>query len=295
MTYKYTFTVCTATYNRARMLNKVFDSLYAQTYRDFEWLVIDDGSEDNTRDVIKLFQEKANFPIRYIYQRNAGKPEAINHGVKEALGRLFLPLDSDDTCVPEALERLNYHWEAIPLNQRDKYSAVTVLCKDERGTIIGNKFPQNVIDSDSIEIRAKYNVKGEKWGFHRTDILKKYPFPVFEGEKWIPMSTVWNSISLKYKTRYVNEMLRIYKISEDSITVSDMRVKNPKGTAYFYNETLKMPFSIKLKIKNAIQYVCYSLHANVKKIKIIENCYRPFIALITLIPGYILFKRHGRK
>jgi len=255
---------------------------------------VDDGSEDNTKEVIESFTKKAHFPMRYIYQKNSGKPMAFNRGVKEARGELFLTLDSDDACVPEALERLYFYWESIPMETRNNYSAVTALCMDEKGDIVGNKFPQDIIDSDSIEMRTKYKVKGEKWGFQRTDILKKYPYPKFKNEKWIPMSIVWNKIALKYKTRYVNEILRIYHRSEDSISLSNVRIKNPRGTIYFYNQTLNMPFSFKSKIKNTINYIRYNFHAKNSIPYMIRMCNKHFLAIITIIPGYVIFKRDSK-
>lgn len=183
MSYKYTFTVFTPTFNRAHTLHRAYESLKAQTFRDFEWLIVDDGSNDNTKALVEKWQMEASFPIRYIFQENQGKHVAFNHGVELAEGELFLTFDSDDACVPVALERFKYHWDNIPLNEQNNFSAVTALCKDQKGTLVGDKFPLDITDSDSLEIRYKYKVKGEKWGFHRTDILKQFPFPDFENIK----------------------------------------------------------------------------------------------------------------
>src|SRR5690242_10850122 len=108
------FTVFTPTYNRAHTLHRVFDSLRAQTIRDFEWLVIDDGSVDGTSEQISEWTNTVDFPIRYFKQKNSGKHIAHNLAAREARGQFFLPLDSDDACMPDALERLSYHWNSIP-------------------------------------------------------------------------------------------------------------------------------------------------------------------------------------
>src|ERR1700687_2026026 len=113
MGYRYTFTVFTPTYNRAGTLPRVYESLRLQTFRDFEWLVVDDGSKDNTEELIKEWQAKAEFPIRYIRPQNQGKPAATNRATQEAQGEFIATVDSDDACVPESLERLKYHWDAI--------------------------------------------------------------------------------------------------------------------------------------------------------------------------------------
>ncbi len=212
--YRYVFTVFTPTFNRSQTLARAYESLRLQTFRDFEWLVVDDGSADGTRELIEKWQTESGFPIRYIYQENQGKPAAFNRGVREAQGELFLTLDSDDACVPQALERFKYYWDGIPLTEKDKFSAVTVLCKDQNGKLVGDKFPRDVLDSDSIELFFKYNVKGEKWGFHRTDVLKQFPFPTVRNAKFVSEGVVWFAIARRFKTRFVNEMLRIYHMND---------------------------------------------------------------------------------
>jgi glycosyltransferase involved in cell wall biosynthesis len=206
------FTVFTPTYNREKVLHRVYQSLLEQRFRDFEWLIIDDGSTDRTKELVEVWQkDKATwFPIRYIWQKNQHKKSAHNHGVKEARGTLFLPLDSDDYCTPEALERFSYHWFAIPASERDKFSAVTALCADESGVIVGDRFTEKEwLDSDSLELRYRFGITGEKWGFQRVDVLKKFLFPEnISGH--VPESVVWSQIARQFKTRFINEVLRIY-------------------------------------------------------------------------------------
>src|SRR5216684_6062284 len=154
--YRYVFTVFTPTFNRSLTLSRVYESLRLQTFRDFEWLIVDDGSTDGTGELVEKWQTESGFPIRYIYQENQGKATAFNRGVREAQGELFLTLDSDDACVMQALERFKYHWDKIPPNQRDKFSAITVLCQDQKGRLVGDRFPRDVLDSDCIELVFKY-------------------------------------------------------------------------------------------------------------------------------------------
>lgn len=232
------FTVFTPSYNRANTLHRVYESLMAQTFEDFEWLIVDDGSNDGTENLVRSWQNSKEtwFPIRYIWQENQHKKAAHNRGVKEAKGKLFLTLDSDDRCLPEALERFAHHWEAIPENQKHEFSAVTALCKDENGTIIGDPFPAEWIDSDSLEIRYKFKISGEKWGFHRTEVLKQFLFP--ENIKGlVPEGVVWNQVARKYKTRFVNEALRIYCQNEDGNAEQLSSLIDPKlnapGHAYW--------------------------------------------------------------
>ena len=214
--YRYAFTVFTPTFNRSSTLSRVYESLRSQTFRDFEWLIVDDGSTDSTRGLVEEWQTEAGFPIRYIFQENQGKPAAFNRGVQEAQGELFLTLDSDDGCVPHALERFKYHWESIPPKHKEKFSAVTALCKDQKGSLVGDKFPRDVLDSDSIELYLKYNVKGEKWGFHRTDVLNQFPFPTGGNTKFISEGVVWFAIARRFRTRFVNEALRVYHVNDNA-------------------------------------------------------------------------------
>lgn len=213
--YRYCFTVFTPTYNRSHTLSRVYESLRVQSFRDFEWLVVDDGSTDGTREVVEKWQRGSSFPIHYVYQENQGKPAAFNRGVQEAQGELFLTLDSDDACIPQALERFKYHWDSIPSSEKHKFSAITALCKDEDGRLVGDKFPRDVLDSDSIELYFKYRVKGEKWGFHRTEILKQFPFLTAQNAKFISEGVVWFAISRRFKTRFINEVLRIYYVNDE--------------------------------------------------------------------------------
>ena len=145
---QYKFTVFTAAYNARHKLDRVYSSLCAQTFRDFEWLVIDDGSTDGSRELIESWAQDCPFPMRYEFQENQGKHVAWNRGVTLARGELFLNLDHDDACVPQALERLKFHWDNIPNDQRAKFTAVTSLCVDEKGSLRGTRFPRDVIDSN---------------------------------------------------------------------------------------------------------------------------------------------------
>ena len=206
------FTVFTATYNRAHTLPRLYRALQAQTFRDFEWLIVDDGSTDHTAELVAGWQREGKLPIRYVRQEHAHKKAAFNRGVALARGELFLPLDSDDACVPHALERFWFHWQSIPPDRRQGFSAVTCLCQDEQGRIVGDPFPAEVVDSDSLEMRHRFRVRGEKWGFHRTEVLRRFPFPE-ELPGYVPEDVVWMAIAREYKTRYVNEPLRIYRVA----------------------------------------------------------------------------------
>lgn len=262
--YNYTFTVFTATYNRADKLHRVYDSLKTQTFTNFEWLIVDDGSTDNTKEIVETWITEADFPIRYYSKPNGGKHTAFNMGVKKAKGELLLNFDSDDACVPEALEVFYNTWKSIE-NKKD-FSAVTGLCKGVDGKIVGAKFPKDVLDSDSIELKYKYKIEGEKWGFQRTDVLKEFPFPEPEGMKLYPEAVIWSQISRKYKTRFINKPLRIYIVGEDSYTSAPPQ-KYSKAAAIWHESILNecidyFKYNPLQFFKSAVHYSRFSLHSN---------------------------------
>jgi glycosyltransferase involved in cell wall biosynthesis len=227
---EYTFTVFTATRNRAHTLDRPFEALKNQTFRDFEWLIVDNGSTDGTPELIERYRAEADFPIRYIWQEDAGKHISANRAVGLARGMLFVTLDSDDGCIPTALERFKYHWDAFSTDERAKFTGVTGLCLDEHGNLVGTRFPNNPTDSDSREIRYRYKVKGEKWGFHQTRVLRDHLFPETPGYRGlIPPTRVWAEVARQYKTRYINEALHVYWLDQ---VVSLSRPVNRADDAY---------------------------------------------------------------
>lgn len=289
----YKFTVFTATYNRRATLHRVYQSLVNQTYRDFEWLIVDDGSADGTRETVEEWIAEDKLSVRYYWQENQGKHLAFNYGVTLARGQLFLTLDSDDGCVPDALEKLINAWNAIPDFDREKYSAVTALCMDENGVLVGSRFPKDVLDSDSLELRYRYKVQGEKWGFHRTEVLKIYPFPFIQNSKFIPEGIVWSAIAKKYKTRYINELLRIYYRNENTnsqqrLTNTEEPGKHAISLAYWHNSILNNDMAWFLYnpaafLKSSIHYFRFAFHQKLSIINAIDKLNVPAVKLLCVL------------
>ncbi|MFV9551026.1 glycosyltransferase family 2 protein [Algibacter sp. PT7-4] len=288
---KYTFTVFTATYNRANKIHRVYDSLKNQTFKDFEWLIVDDGSIDNTEDIVNKWITEAEFPIRYIKKSNGGKHTAFNVGVAEANGELFLPLDSDDSCVPEALYIFNETWQAI--ENKQNFSAVTALCQDENGKVVGQKYPQDIFDSDSIELKYIHNVNGEKWGFQKTDVLKEFPFPEPKDLKLYPEAVIWSKISRKYKTRFINKTLRIYIPGEDSYTTAPIK-KFAKASAIWHTSILNdcidyFKYNPMAFLKTGVHYSRFTFHSNAVFFKNLHNNLARFIVLLSLPVAILVY------
>ena len=217
------FTVFTPTYNRAHTLPRLYQSIRRQTLRDFEWLVVDDGSTDDTPKLIQRWQTEGNdFPIRYFWQPNQHKKVAFNRGVREAQGEWFVPIDSDDELLPDALEQFARMWETIPEDARERYCAVVGLCVNSEGKVVGDLFPNAPLDADAVALFFDYRVRGEKFSCLRTSALRAYPFPE-DIPNLVPEGVVWFRMARTYTQRCFNVPVRIYHRDVESLT----RPSNP--------------------------------------------------------------------
>ena len=216
------FTAFTPLYNSRNLIHRVFDSLQAQTFRDFEWLIVDDGSPDDCADLIEQFRAKADFPIRVHRKENGGKHTAWNKGVELAQGELFLSCDHDDSFVPATMERFRYWWHTIPESERGEYSGVNVQAMDpETRQIIGTLYPGSPMISNNLELDYVYHMTGEKWGVLSTAALRNAPFPRDPELRhcYVSECCVWYQLARKYKVLCVNEPLRFfYRDSPISVT-----------------------------------------------------------------------------
>ena len=205
--------VFTCTYNRLDTLRRTFDALKQQTFTDFEWVLVDNGSTDGTVAAVEEWIKEVEFPVTiHRIEKNSGFQNAYNAGIALCSGEFFVNLDSDDSCVPHALERFIELWGTVPDQDKESFVGVTVNCEDQYGSLVGDSFPKDPLDSNSLETELRYRIKGEKFGILRLDVLRKFPFPASEFH--INPSIVWRAISREYQTRYTNDILRIYYINE---------------------------------------------------------------------------------
>jgi len=256
------FSVVTATYNRAHTLGSVYESLFAQTFRDFEWVIVDDGSTDRTSELVASW--KADFPLRYFWKPNGGQHTAENLGVAKAAGEFVLFFDSDDRCVPTTLERFDYHWRQIP--DPAHFANLSCLCITPSGSLVGDPYPADCVDAYTFKEQLRFR-NCERWGINRTDVLREFPFP--EGERYLPRGVVWNRISRKYAARFFNEPLRIYEIHSDSINshIRKLQLSSPRGTLMFYRELVLAPAPLSQRLRAAVNYCRLTLHLAVHRFR----------------------------
>lgn len=261
-------TVFTPAYNRAHLLPRLYESLCRQTFHDFEWVIVDDGSSDDTRSVVEKFselrsQDSITPAIRYFYQENGGKHRAINRGVKEARGELFFIVDSDDILLSDSLDLV---WtEYLRIRHNLDFCGVSGMKGYFNNVKVGTQTSFEHLDCTIIESNYKYHLHGDKAEVIRTDILRGYPFPEFDGEKFCPEALIWNRISNKYKIRYFDKIIYHCEYLPDGLTnrISTLLEKNLKSTMLTYKEMVEYdgaPFIYKLK--SAINFYRYSLFSS---------------------------------
>ena len=236
MEFSYPVTVFTPTYNRAYILGDLYHSLQRQTCMDFEWLIVDDGSADDTKALVASWQGEENpFPIRYVYQKNGGKCRAINRGLKEADGRLFFTVDSDDYLTDDAIEKV-IRWDGeLP---KDGHFCGYVGNRGITPTQTPNRlFPGGYLDGTALD---RYDqVDGERAFVFYTEIHRKYLYPEFPGEKFLTEAVTWDLMAHDgYKMRFYNDIIWIWEYKDDGLTRAGYRVflENPQGTGLFFRQ-----------------------------------------------------------
>ena len=264
--YKHKITVFTPTYNRGYIIKNLYDSLKKQTIKDFEWIVIDDGSTDNTTNLFnEWINENNEFEIKYFKIKNGGKHRAINKGIDIADGELFFIVDSDDYLIEEAIEKI-LKWYKTVEKSSENFVGVAGLRGYTNKKYIGKTFKGVYLDATSLE-RFKFNILGDKAEVFKTDVIKKYKFPEIEGEKFISESIVWFRIADDdYKIRWFNEVIYIGDYLSDGLSKNNEEVflNNFKGYTLQVKECIK--YYKKKKISN--QYFLHILTAYIYRSRI---------------------------
>ena len=281
-----TITIFTPTYNRAYTLPQLYNSLISQTNKDFIWLVIDDGSSDNTKELIEQWQKENKVEIIYIYQKNQGMHSAHNMAYKNINTELNVCIDSDDYMPNDAIEIILSFWKE---KGNKDVAGIVGLDANKNGKIIGTSIPNNIKESSLNNLYYKNNVKGDKKLVLRTEVVKKYPaYPIFEEEKFVPLGYLYNLIDQDYKLLTLNKVLCIVEYLEDgsSLNILNQYRKNPKGFAFSRVARMKNPNSLVELIKNSIHYVSSSIFT--KNIHFLNDSPKKIITFLVIPLGILL-------
>jgi glycosyltransferase involved in cell wall biosynthesis len=295
------FTIYTPVFNSAKYIHRVYDSLKKQEFIDFEWLIINDGSKDDSSEVIQELIKKCTFSVNFIdLKDNIGFNRSMNLAVKEAKGELFLISHADDEFTPDTLEIFNELWENMDSPLKQKVQGIKCNCMDQYGKFVGDPFPQDYWVADIFDLVYKHKIKGEKWGFIRTEIIRKFPFP--ENQKFTPEGVIWHRIYYKYPAVFINKTFRIYYINDNPASLSATTKKDTKfaiGKRMLPLDFINLYFK-KINFKpNAViifflQYWKYSFLSKTtvyNSLKEITSLRMRILSLFFLMPGFLLSKR----
>ena len=281
-----TLTVFTPTYNRAYILQRCYESLVRQTSKDFIWLIIDDGSTDNTKSLVdQWIKEKNEFEIKYVYKENGGMHTGHNKAYELIDTELNVCIDSDDFMPDNSVELIVDFWSKYGSN---RYSGIVSLDNDDKGNIIGTKLP----NKKSIKLCDFYDMggKGDKNLIYRTDIMRKYPpYPEFQGEKFVPLDYKYLLADQEYDLLILNEPTCTVEYMEDGSSRNMFRqyYKNPRGFSFMRKVHMIYDKKFINKFKSCIHYVSGSLI--IKNRKFLVESPKKFMTLLAYPFGCILY------
>jgi len=279
-------TVFTPTYNRAFILPNLYESLINQTSKDFEWLIIDDGSIDNTKEIVQDWINQEKIPIRYIYQKNMGMVAAHNTAHYNINTELNVCIDSDDYMPNNGIEIILREWQ-----KKDSNSLMGLVGLDayQSGEIIGTKLPSNIETATFSELIFKYKVRGDKKYVLRTELIKKHlPYPYIVGEKFPAPSYIYLKLESDYKLLLINEVLCIveYLPSGNSMNKVKQYKESPNAFALYRIAKMEHAYNYKDEFRNAVHYVSSKLFGNRKDI--IKDSPKKLTTLLAFPFGVIL-------
>lgn len=285
-------TIFTPTYNRGYILDRLYDSLKKQTDKNFEWVIVDDGSEDNTKNIIDEWKKENKILIRYFKQENQGKPIAHNLGVENAEGELFVCVDSDDLLKENAVEIIRKFWKE---NEDEDTIGIVFPKINKDNNYIGKPITKKVKKATLLDFYNKYDLKGDTMLVYKTSIIKKYRFPKIEGEKFIPENYLYDKLDQEGKLLWCDAKLYVCEYLEDGYTNNAKKLikNNPKGYCLCAKNRMKLSKNYKVIYKAAAQYVLGSWLAN-ERIKILKEKNRFFI-MLAIPAAYIIYLKYYKR
>jgi glycosyltransferase involved in cell wall biosynthesis len=280
-------TVFTPTYNRAYTLHLCYESLKRQTCKDFTWLIIDDGSTDDTNKIVEKWINENNVPIRYVYQENQGMHGAHNSAYELIETELNMCIDSDDYLADDAIEIVSGFWRKYGTAS---HAGIVGLDATQSGEIIGTKMPELIKESSLTGLYEKHKVKGDKKLVYRTEITKQFPpYPLFPEEKYCPLSYKYMLIDQEYPLLILNEVLCHVEYLNDGSSLNMMKQykNNPRGFAFFRKTAIKYAPTFKGRFRESIHYVSSNLLIN--NYNFLAESPRKITTLFAIPFGFLLF------
>jgi glycosyltransferase involved in cell wall biosynthesis len=280
-------TVFTPTYNRAYCLHQVYESLIRQSNQNFCWLIVDDGSNDNTKELVRCWNKDGKIEIIYIFQKNQGMHGAHNTAYANIETELNICIDSDDFLPNNAIALILEKWEAV--KEDDSIAGIVGLDADKNRNIIGTAIPKELKRCTLSGLYQNHGVKGDKKLVYRTDIVKKYPpYPIFKGERFVPLDYLYLLIDQDYHLAPLNEVLIIvdYQLDGSTLNIFKQYRKNPRGFAFSRISRIQYGYTFKERFKNCIHLVS-SLFL-LKDISLVYNINKTLL-LLSLPFGLALF------
>ena len=231
-------TLFTPTYNRAHLLSRLYNSILIQDVIDVEWLIVDDGSIDDTEALIENFKKESIINIRYYKKSNGGKHTAINFGLQYAKGELFFIIDSDDVLAENALKIIKTHYQSIKNN--DKICGIVGLSQYiDKQEIVGDYFLKNDWEVSFADIYLKYHLKGDKSVAFKTEVLRKYSFPEKQRIRFVFEAVVWHEMSKKYNVLALNKIVQFVEYQKSGVSDSSFKKWYIQSLAFSFFHLIK--------------------------------------------------------
>lgn len=285
-------TILTPTYNREKSLVRLFESLEHQTNTNFEWIVVDDGSTDDTRTLVDQLSKRSKIGIKYLNKINGGKHTALNCGLANASGDLIFIVDSDDWLTPDAVESIYGAYEEY--RDRKDICGFSFLRKYPDGEINGSLFKEDRYIASYIQARINSNdTHADKAEVYYARVLNEFPFPEFLGEKFLGEDIVWIRIARKYKMVHLNKAIYIGDYLSDGLT-NNRRINNINSPVGCFNRAIEFSYpdiAIKQRIKGCIQLIVYGKFAGKSIKEIIGHSHARFLTTVLIPVGFVVYRK----
>jgi len=282
-------TIFTPTYNRGYIIRKCYESLCSQSNKDFLWLIVDDGSTDNTEDIVNSFINEDKIKIIYHRQKNSGKHVAHNKGVLMCETEIFVCVDSDDYLLDDAVQIIYETWANV--EKQKNLAGIIALKGKNHKEAIGTRMPHDIESSSILNLYEKHRFKGDTTLIFKSNILKKHLFPVFEGEKFVTEAVVYDQISQKYEMKLVDKILYVCEYLADGYSKNIMSVykRNPKGYMFYFTQKIENAKSFKDRYKAVSYYVAGCL--GIRSMFYYKICNYKFLKIISIPKAMLIYAK----